>query len=60
MGGQDDKKVKQFISKYPSKYYAIRDKSRTGGVFKLKVDYDKVLEEIKDYNLFMINVSFAN
>lgn len=24
--GQDDKQVKQFISKYPSRYYAIRDK----------------------------------
>lgn len=54
------KKVKQFISKYPSKYYAIRDKLRTGGVFKLKVDYYKVLEEIKDYNLFTINISSAN
>lgn len=58
--GQDDKQVKQFISKYPSRYYAIRDKSKAGGVFKLKVDYDKVLEEIRDYNLFTINVSSAN
>lgn len=53
-------KVKEFIEKYPANYYAIRDKSRAGGTFKLKVDYDKVLEEIKGYNLFTINVSSAN
>lgn len=45
---------------YPVSYYAIRDKSRASGVFKLKVDYDKVLEEIDEYNLFSINVSSAN
>ena len=52
--------MKEFIEKYPANYYAIRDKSKAGGIFKLKVDYDKVLEEIKDYNLFTINVSSAN
>ena len=56
----EEEKVKAFLKKYPSKYYAIRDKSKTGGIFKLKVDYDKVLDEIKDYNLFTINVSSAN
>ena len=53
-------KVKEFIGQYPADYYAIRDKSRAGGTFKLKVDYNKVLEEIGDYNLFTINVSSAN
>lgn len=56
----DEEKVKQFLQDYPAKYYAIRDKSKAGGVFKLKVDYNKVLEEIQDYNLFTINVSSAN
>lgn len=56
----EEKKVKEFLQKYPAKYYAIRDKSKTGGIFKLKVDYDKVLDEIKDYNLFTINVSSVN
>lgn len=56
----EEEKVKEFLQKYPAKYYAIRDKSKTGGVFKLKVDYDKVLDEIKDYNLFTINVSSVN
>lgn len=56
----EEDKIKKFIDKYPAQYYAIRDKSKTGGVFKLKVDYDKVIEEIKGYNLFTINVSSAN
>ena len=56
----EETKVQEFIEKYPANYYAIRDKSKAGGIFKLKVDYDKVLEEIKDYNLFTINVSSAN
>lgn len=56
----EEEKVKEFLQKYPAKYYAIRDKSKAGGIFKLKVDYNKVLDEIKDYNLFTINVSSAN
>lgn len=56
----EETKVQEFIEKYPANYYAIRDKSKAGGIFKLKVDYDKVLEEIKGYNLFTINVSSAN
>lgn len=58
-GGQT-KEIKKFLEKYPAKYYAIRDKSKPGGIFKLKVDYDKVLEEVKEYNIFTINVSSAN
>lgn len=57
--GEEDK-IQQFIKRYPAKYYAIRDKEKASGVFKLKVDRDKVIEEIKDYNLFTINVSSAN
>lgn len=45
---------------YPAEFYAIRDKSKTGGVFKLKVAADKVLEEIDEYSLFSINVSSIN
>lgn len=56
----EETKVQEFIKKYPAHYYAIRDKSRTGGTFKLKVDYDKVLEEINGYSIFTINVSSAN
>lgn len=56
----NEENVKRFLQKHPADYYAIRDKSRAGGIFKLKVDYDKVLDEIKDYNLFTINVSSAN
>ena len=56
----EEEKVKKFLNDYPAQYYAIRDKNKTGGIFKLKVEYDKVLDEIKDYDLFTINVSSAN
>lgn len=56
----DDERIKKFIENYPVNYYAIRDRSKASGNFKLKVDFDKVLEEIKEYNLFTINVSSAN
>lgn len=56
----EEDKVKHFLREYPAKYYAIRDKSKAGGIFKLKVEFDKVLDEIKDYKLFTINVSSAN
>lgn len=56
----ETEKVKAFLKKYPVPFYAIRDKKKSGGVFKLKVEADKVLEEIEDYNLFSINVSSAN
>lgn len=45
---------------YPAKYYAIRDKSKVGGIFKLKVSAEDVLTEIREYSLFTINVSSAN
>lgn len=53
-------KVKQFLDMHPAKYYAIRDKSKAGGIFKLKVALDDVLSEIRGYQLFTINVSSAN
>ena len=56
----DLSEVKEFINRYPAKYYAIRDKSRAGGVFKLKVEPENILNEIKDYDLFSINVSSYN
>ncbi len=56
----EEEKVIEFLKMYPALYYAIRDKSKSGGVFKLKVPYDKVLEKIREYNFFSINVSSAN
>lgn len=56
----EETKVQKFLNYYPVKFYAIRDKSKYGGIFKLKVDSNKVLEEVKKYNLFTINVSSAN
>ena len=49
-----------FIKVYPAEFYAIRDKSKSCGNFKLKVPRDKVIEEISNYDLFTINVSSAN
>lgn len=56
----EQEKIKEFITCYPAKYYAIRDKSKADGIFKLKVAASDVLAEIRDYNLFTINVSSAN
>lgn len=56
----EEEKVKKFLHEYPVSFYAIRDKSKSGGLFKLKVERDKVLEEIKGYELFSINVSSTN
>ena len=44
-------KVKEFLNMYPAKYYAIRDKSKVGGIFKLKVSAEDVLTEIREYSL---------
>ena len=52
--------VIEFINQYPAKFYAIRDKSKAGGVFKLKVESQDILQEISDYDLFSINVSSFN
>ena len=56
----EENKVLEFLKKYPAPYYAIRDKSAAAGLFKLKVEADKVLKEVQDYKLFTINVSSAN
>lgn len=52
--------VQDFINEYPATYYAIRDKSKAGGIFKLAVNKDDVLSEIMGYELFSINVSSFN
>lgn len=57
--GEEDKVI-DFINKNEAKYYAIRDKSNATGIFKLKVEASDILKEIKDYELFTINVSSAN
>ncbi len=56
----EETKVKKFIENNPAEFYAIRDKSKAGGIFKLKVAADKVLEEIDEYSLFSINISSIN
>lgn len=56
----EQEKVREFLTCYPAQYYAIRDKSKAGGIFKLKVVANDVLAEINDYDLFTINVSSAN
>ena len=56
----EQEKVREFLTYYTAQYYAIRDKSKAGGIFKLKVAANDVLAEINDYDLFTINVSSAN
>ena len=52
--------IKDFIKTYPANYYAIRDKSKAGGVFKLKVEQENILNEVKGYDLFSIIISSFN
>ena len=52
--------VQDFINTYPANYYAIRDKSKAGGVFKLKVEPQNIMNEVSGYDLFSINVSSYN
>lgn len=52
--------VQDFINTYPAKYYAIGDKSKAGGIFKLKVEPANIFKEVSEYNLFSINVSSYN
>ena len=52
--------VEDFVKKYPANYYAIRDKSKAGGVFKLKVKPENILNEVSGYEIFSINVSSYN
>lgn len=56
----EQEKVRDFLNSYPAQYYAIRDKSKAGGIFKLKVATEDVLTEISEYTSFTINVSLAN
>lgn len=57
--GEEDK-VLEFVKKYPADYYAIRDKSTASGTFKLKAKRENILNEIKGYEIFTINVSSIN
>ena len=52
--------LQDFINTHPANYYAIRDKSKAGGVFKLKVEPQNILNEVSGYDLFSINVSSYN
>ncbi|MDE5539317.1 MAG: hypothetical protein K2J20_02400, partial [Bacilli bacterium] len=57
---EEEQKVKDFLKSHPAQYYAIRDKSKSGGIFKLKVEVPDIFKEITKYTLFSINVSSAN
>ena len=52
--------IEKFLDKYPANYYAIRDKTKPNGIFKLKVKRKEVLKETKEYKLFTINISSIN
>lgn len=54
------KKVEKFLEKHPAKYYAIRDKSKARGIFKLKVKKEEIMKEIDNLEVFTLNVSSIN
>lgn len=53
--------VKEFLKEYPAEYYAVRSKDIVGcKKNNFKTPKENVLDEIKDFNLFTINVSSYN
>lgn len=56
----DVKEIEEFIKNNPAQYYAIRDKSKAGGLFKLKVLAKDIFKEIVGYEKFSINISSYN
>lgn len=57
----DIKSISLFLDEYPAEYYAIRSKEVVGcKLNNFKVPKNKVLDEIKKFNLFTINVSSYN
>ena len=50
----EQERVKKFINSYPAKYYAIRDKSKAAGIFKLKVPANNGLCQVKCVIFFEI------
>lgn len=53
-------RIVEYLEKTKAPLYAIRDKSHAQGLFLLAVPYDEVLNSIKDYEIFSINVSSLN
>lgn len=57
----EEEKIRKFLKKYPAEFYAIRSKEIVGcKKNNFKVPYNHVLEEVKQFNLFTINVSSYN
>lgn len=57
----DTEEVKLFLLEYPVEFYAIRSKELVGCKNNnFKVSKNEVLDEIKNFNLFTINVSSYN
>lgn len=56
-----NKEVLKFLEDYPAEYYAVRSKEIVGcKKNNFKVPREKVINEIKNFNLFTINVSSYN
>ena len=57
----DESKIKDFVTKYDAKYYAVRDMSRANSkLFNLKVEKENLLEYVKHASNYLINVSSFN
>lgn len=56
----EKEKLDKFLKLYPAEYYALRDKSKAGGKFKLAVKAEDVYAESAGYEKFSINVSSYN
>ena len=57
----DDKKVLEFLNEYPANFYAIRSKEKTKCLNNdYKVPVENVINKVKEFNLYTINVSSYN
>lgn len=54
----DENKVMEFLRQYPSDFYAVRDRNKSGSkYFKLFVKRDEILDYVRGRDRFSINIS---
>ena len=57
----DEKKINNFLKKYPAKSYAVRDREKKGSkLFNLNVKREDILDYVKGQRMFTINVNTAS
>ena len=52
------KEIQTFIKQHPARYYAIRDKSKPGGEFKLKVEKQNIFNALSAVELVASELAY--